>query len=126
MPEHRTVSTGLKLSLSVFVLVTLLLLYLDWQLVVPGWLKYLLLLLNLATLFGYWRDKKAAEQQAWRTQESTLLLLGLLGGWPAALIAQHGFRHKNKKLSFQILFYLTVLLSSGLFYALWLHSTVLP
>lgn len=126
MPEHRTVSTGLKLSLSVFVLVTLLLLYLDWQLVVPGWLKYLLLLLNLATLFGYWRDKKAAEQQAWRTQESTLLLLGLAGGWPAALIAQHWFRHKNKKLSFQILFYLTVLLSSGVFYAIWLHSSVLP
>ncbi len=117
---------SLKFSIGLFVLLTLWLLYLDWQLLVPGWLKYVFVLINLVTLFGYWRDKKAAEQQAWRTQESTLLLLGLVGGWPAAFVAQHWFRHKNRKVSFQLLFWLTVLLHTSALYSLWLSGWLLP
>jgi uncharacterized membrane protein YsdA (DUF1294 family) len=122
----RSFRFSLKFSIGVFVLLSLYLLYLDWQLLVPGWLKYGLLLINLVTLFGYWRDKKAAEQQAWRTQESTLLLLGLAGGWPAAFVAQHWFRHKNRKVSFQLLFWLTVLINAAVCYSLWLSGWLLP
>lgn len=125
-PDTRTFRFSLKLSISLFVLLTLGLLYLDRQLLIPGWLKYVLVLINAVTLFGYWRDKKAAEQQAWRTQESTLLLLGLAGGWPAAFIAQHWFRHKNRKVSFQLLFWLTVVLNISACYSLWLSGWLLP
>lgn len=117
---------SLKFSIGLFVVLSLWLLYLDWQLLVPSWLKYIFVLINAVTLFGYWRDKKAAEQQAWRTQESTLLLLGLVGGWPAAFVAQHWFRHKNRKVSFQLLFWLTVLLNTSVFYSLWLSGWLLP
>jgi uncharacterized membrane protein YsdA (DUF1294 family) len=64
--------------------------------------------LNLATYIAYARDKSAARLGRRRTPENTLLLLGLLGGWPAALLAQRRLRHKTAKPSFQVRFWLTV------------------
>lgn len=62
--------------------------------------------------FGaYWIDKRAAREGRWRTQESTLHLLALIGGWPGALIAQRHLRHKSAKTSFQVVFWATVLLN---------------
>ncbi|MCP3891670.1 MAG: DUF1294 domain-containing protein [Desulfobulbaceae bacterium] len=61
----------------------------------------------------YAKDKNAAEWGTWRTQESTLHMLSLLGGWPGAAIAQSFLRHKSKKLSFRVTYWLTVLLNSG-------------
>lgn len=64
--------------------------------------------------FGaYWIDKRAAREGRWRTQESTLHLLALVGGWPGAWIAQRYLRHKSAKLSFRITFWATVLLNCG-------------
>lgn len=56
-------------------------------------------------------DKSAAKHGRWRTPEVTLHFWGLMCGWPGALIAQSLFRHKTKKLSFQIMFWLTVVLN---------------
>jgi len=70
--------------------------------------------LNLATYFTYARDKSAARANQRRTPEATLLLLGLLGGWPAALLAQRRLRHKTAKTSFQLKFWLTVLANLAL------------
>ena len=67
-----------------------------------------LVALNLATYIAYARDKSAARQGRRRTPENTLLLLGLLGGWPAAFVAQQRLRHKTAKTSFQVRFWLTV------------------
>lgn len=50
-------------------------------------------------------DKVSARGGRWRTQESTLLLAGLLGGWPGSLIAQESLRHKTAKASFQAAFW---------------------
>lgn len=62
---------------------------------------------------AYWIDKNAARDGRWRTQESTLHLLALIGGWPGALMAQRHLRHKSAKLSFQLVFWATVLLNCG-------------
>ena len=43
---------------------------------------------SLVTFAAYALDKSAAQKGQWRTRESTLHLLGLIGGWPGALIAQ--------------------------------------
>lgn len=67
--------------------------------------------LSLATFYIYTKDKAAAERGQWRTPEGTLLLWGLLGGWPGALIAQKLRRHKSRKQPFQLFFWLTVLLN---------------
>jgi len=58
------------------------------------------------TVYGF--DKSAAMNNRWRTQESTLHVLSILGGWPGALIAQQVFRHKSRKVEFQVFFWLTV------------------
>jgi uncharacterized membrane protein YsdA (DUF1294 family) len=58
-------------------------------------------------------DKSAARQSRRRIPEATLHLWSLLGGWPGALAAQQVFRHKTRKLSFQIVFWLTVLVNSA-------------
>jgi uncharacterized membrane protein YsdA (DUF1294 family) len=53
--------------------------------------------ISVATVYAYWSDKKKAEGNSWRTPETTLHFLELLGGWPAAFISQRLFRHKITK-----------------------------
>lgn len=66
---------------------------------------------SLAAFSAYALDKSAAQSGRWRTRESTLHLLGLLGGWPGALVAQKLLRHKTRKRSFQLIFWSSVLLN---------------
>lgn len=76
------------------------------------------LVVSLVTFIAYAVDKSAARKGAWRTKESTLHLLSLLGGWPGALVAQNRLRHKSSKREFRAVFWATVLLNCGAF--LWL------
>ncbi|MCP3127911.1 DUF1294 domain-containing protein [Shewanella sp. KJ2020] len=66
------------------------------------------LTLSLLTFIAYAIDKSAAKGGRWRTKESTLHLLALMGGWPGALFAQNLLRHKSVKASFRNVFWLTV------------------
>jgi uncharacterized membrane protein YsdA (DUF1294 family)/cold shock CspA family protein len=68
---------------------------------------------SIIALLMYRVDKSAARKGRWRTQESSLLLCGLIGGWPGALIAQQLFRHKSSKTEFQISFWGTVAVNSA-------------
>src|SRR3954468_1380055 len=61
----------------------------------------------------YAADKSAARRNQWRTRERTLHLLALAGGWPGALVAQTVFRHKTRKMSFRLVFWMTVVLNCG-------------
>lgn len=58
----------------------------------------------------YWSDKRKAQTNRWRTPENVLHAVELAGGWPGALIAQQVFRHKTRKVSYQVLFWAIVLL----------------
>lgn len=66
---------------------------------------------SLVAWLLYAFDKSAAMNGRWRTQEATLLGVGLVGGWPGALLAQQKLRHKTRKLSFQVPFWFTVALN---------------
>ncbi|TVO77938.1 MAG: DUF1294 domain-containing protein [Sedimenticola selenatireducens] len=81
----------------------------------------LYLAVSIFTFILYALDKSAAKSGAWRTEERTLHLLSLAGGWPGALIAQQRLRHKSSKQSFQFTFWLTVLLNCALF--MWIHTS---
>jgi uncharacterized membrane protein YsdA (DUF1294 family)/cold shock CspA family protein len=68
--------------------------------------------LSIVAFLLYWIDKSAARRGDWRTQESSLLFIGLLGGWPGAVVAQRVLRHKNRKQSFQWAFWSTAVVNS--------------
>lgn len=77
----------------------------DWVLWQPPyWVLVLYLGASLLCFIIYAVDKSAAAEGRWRVSESALLLLGLAGGWPGAIVAQQVLRHKTKKRSFQAAF----------------------
>ncbi|MBC7750791.1 MAG: DUF1294 domain-containing protein, partial [Candidatus Saccharibacteria bacterium] len=73
------------------------------------------ILLGVITFITYAFDKSAAQNNQWRTQESTLHIMSLMGGWLGALLAQKKLRHKSKKQEFQTVFWMTVTLNCGAF-----------
>lgn len=75
--------------------------------ILPAW--YLAASAMTFLLYGW--DKTAAEGGHRRTPEATLNTLALLGGWPGAWIAQQAFRHKTRKRSFQVGFWLAVVMN---------------
>jgi uncharacterized membrane protein YsdA (DUF1294 family)/cold shock CspA family protein len=104
VPSERGLVVSLLIALIFLVAISILGLV--------GRIPHILVLLYFAASFVaflmYWHDKSSARKGRWRTQESTLLLCGLLGGWPGALIAQRLFRHKSSKVEFQVSFWITV------------------
>ncbi|MGL4340390.1 MAG: DUF1294 domain-containing protein [Rhodoglobus sp.] len=74
----------------------------------PLWVDALYLLASIACFVAYASDKSAAMSGQWRISETRLLSLGLIGGWPGAIIAQRILRHKTRKLSFISIFWVTV------------------
>lgn len=73
-----------------------------------------LLILNAATFALYWVDKRAARNGGWRIPEASLLISGFLGGVFGAFAAQRILRHKNRKTSFQVKFWLMTIVQIGL------------
>lgn len=75
---------------------------------VSPWTLALYAVLSALAVLVYRADKTAAARGEWRTSESTLHLIALLGGWPGALAARHVFRHKTTKQPFRTIFWGTV------------------
>lgn len=78
------------------------------------WAAYLFV--SPVAYVSYWVDKRRAQTTAWRISEATLQGLALIGGWPGAFLAQHFLRHKNRKVPFQVVFWLIVVLHAVFWY----------
>jgi len=76
---------------------------LPWQFI----LGYLLLI-SITTFGSYWQDKRRAQKGLWRIPEKSLHTFELLGGWPAAYLAQQVYRHKTNKRRFRIIYWAIV------------------
>lgn len=76
---------------------------------VPAWVMGWYGGASVVCFAAYARDKSAAIQGRRRVSERALLMLGLLGGWPGAIVAQQRLRHKSSKASFRLRFWGTVL-----------------
>lgn len=68
---------------------------------------------NLVTFVYFGMDKSRAQRQVRRTPENILWFLSLIGGTVGALGAMHVFRHKTKKISFQLVLALICLVQIG-------------
>lgn len=82
----------------------------DISWLVVGWY----IALGGITYAMYAKDKAAAQSGEWRTPESTLHLLSVLGGWVGAMVAQTYLRHKSQKPEFRMTYYLTVIINLAL------------
>lgn len=67
-------------------------------------------LMSVVTFLLYWHDKHRARNAGQRTPEKILHGAELLGGWPGAFLGQQVFRHKTRKVSYQIVFWGIVVL----------------
>ncbi|NNL95559.1 MAG: DUF1294 domain-containing protein [Xanthomonadales bacterium] len=94
-----------------FLLILACLVYLN---IYPLEMLFLYLLASLACFVVYGWDKWSARRGAFRVSEINLHLLAIFAGWPGALFAQQVFRHKSRKKSFQIKFWITVLLNCAI------------
>ena len=73
-----------------------------------------LIAINITTFLLYGYDKLIAGGERLRVPEWNLHALALLGGSPAGLSAQKFFRHKTIKGSFQLVYWLIVMVQVGL------------
>ena len=69
------------------------------------------LLINVLTMVMYGADKMAARKGMRRVPEATLLVFGVTGGWPGAILGQQLFRHKTQKQPFKTYFIISVIVS---------------
>ena len=107
--------TASLFAIPAFMLVYLLV-ALAWR--VPNWFAALYVGASVVCFAAYAADKSAAVVGRWRVAESTLLFLGLAGGWPGAIVAQQVLRHKSSKASFRSAFWGTVVCNVVAFVAL--------
>ncbi|MEO8095978.1 MAG: DUF1294 domain-containing protein [Pseudolysinimonas sp.] len=85
---------------------------------VPLWALFAYLGVSAITFGAYAIDKSAAQLRQRRIAETSLILLGMFGGWPGAILAQQLLRHKTVKLSFRAVFWASVLINVFVFVAL--------
>ena len=82
-----------------------------WRAAIFAGIATAFVLNSLFTIWFYKTDKLLAEQQEWRIPEDHLHFWELFCGWPGALYAQKKYRHKWKKTSFMVVFWLCVVLN---------------
>ncbi|MBF2789044.1 MULTISPECIES: DUF1294 domain-containing protein [Enterobacter] len=81
------------------------------------------LTINVLTLVMYGADKMAARKGMRRVPEATLLVFGLTGGWPGAIVGQQLFRHKTQKQPFKSYFFISVVVSVAMMAAVYHFSS---
>lgn len=77
-----------------------------------------LIAINITTFLLYGYDKLIAGGEKLRIPEWNLHALALLGGSPAGLMAQKFFRHKTVKGSFQLIYWVIVLIQVGVVFGI--------
>ena len=77
---------------------------------------YLIIGINLLSFILMGIDKLKAIKNTYRISENTLLLISILGGGIGTLSGMILFHHKTKKLKFQILVPISILINIYLYY----------
>ena len=83
-----------------------------------------LIFINLLATFIYRSDKRKSEKGKWRTRETNLLLLPLLGGGIGSYVGMYVFRHKTKKFKFVIGVPILTIVSIIVIYSLFYYKII--
>lgn len=103
------------IAVAIVLVITIpLVLLLNWS-----WLWCYLIAINVATFVLYGFDKSSARREGRRVPEIVLHGCELLGGTPAAFIAQRVFHHKTQKTSFQVRFWIIVAIQVVVVFLIW-------
>ncbi|GGD74638.1 DUF1294 domain-containing protein [Lacimicrobium alkaliphilum] len=115
-PPKKSANPGalIVVTFSVILTATVLLKYL------PPEVLYLYIATSTIAFIFYAFDKSAAKNGRWRTPESHLHFLSLVGGWPGAFYAQKSLRHKSSKTEFKRVYWATVMMN--IFAFVWLFT----
>lgn len=89
--------------------------YLLWN---SLWLiLFFIIIVNVITIMVYSHDKKVSMIRGHgRVPEGFLILCSFLGGWIGAILAQQLFRHKTRKIKFQFLFIISIMINMFVVY----------
>ena len=120
---HKKNSPALKqrlISVVLFICFACVLSFLYKSKLIPIELLGFYAIMSIIAFIMYAKDKGAAERGTWRISESTLHTISLIGGWPGAAIAQSYLRHKSKKISFRVTYWVTVIVNCS---AMWWLTT---
>jgi uncharacterized membrane protein YsdA (DUF1294 family)/cold shock CspA family protein len=118
--SHQAPATGAPLAYALLLVWAGLIAWGLWMQRLPLWTLAALAALNAVTLWSYAADKNAARNGGWRTPEAHLHGLALLGGWPAAWLAQQSMQHKSRKKAFRATYWGTIVLHcAALVFWLW-------
>lgn len=74
------------------------------------------IIVNVITMKVYSDDKKASIRGHERTPEACFIFCNILGGWIGAIFAQQWFRHKTRKLSFQLSVIMSIMINMYIVY----------
>ena len=69
-----------------------------------------IIVVNIVAFFMYGFDKQRAERGGWRVPEASLHMASLIGGSIGAYLGMKNFRHKTKKGSFKVIYWLIVMI----------------
>ncbi len=103
------------LYFSIFIDFIFLLIIFYWYLKIKLFFSYLISI-NLLSLFYYGLDKFFAQKKLFRIPEKLLLFLSFVGGTIGALLGMFLFHHKTKKASFQLWFWVLVVVQISIVY----------
>lgn len=76
------------------------------------------LIINVLSFAFFGLDKMLAQGKSWRIPEKKLWFLAVIGGSVGALIGMNFFKHKTRKISFQFILALIILLQVGVLFLL--------
>jgi uncharacterized membrane protein YsdA (DUF1294 family) len=75
-----------------------------------------LILINFLALALMWWDKRKARNEGWRVSETTLFVLGFVGGAIGLISGMYVYRHKTRKGLFQFVIVLGLIVSLFLYW----------
>jgi uncharacterized membrane protein YsdA (DUF1294 family)/cold shock CspA family protein len=87
------------------------------------YLLLIALLVSVITFYLFRWDKRQAQINGRRVAEFQLHLWELMGGWPGSLLAQRLYRHKIRKRSYQVKYWLMVSLHVCLYLEMAWHQS---